>query len=382
MSMKKEDLIYSMADIDDRFIEEAMPGKKVQKKETGVVVPVKRGMSKAAVAAAIALCVVVLGGGVVWAMTASPLKDYFFADSKKQAFADVYKDIGKTYKIGDHSVTLDGIIYDESIETGYVSFSAVDAMGNPTPFTEYKNIEQVLPISRQLGDFQLTRRISTEGFMLGEDEVFFITVYRQSYYIDWGQSTLYWQIKGDKETYNSPVLITVVDRAALDSIINEIAQLDKEEICKTTYDPENNRILVGGLDPLSTATPEVLDILSKYDLVAVDYEAMPSQIIETENCTFIFGRTDGILKYNSEKFDADSFIIKRENGEEVLVEKLYYEDGTTSELWKSSNVDKMKCYSQTSSNSPKKDFTAQYHYGFILDADEKVSVIIDGKEYK
>ena len=149
--------------------------------------------------------------------------------------------------------------------------------------------------------------------MLGEDEVFFITVYRQSYYIDWGQSTLYWQIKGDKETYNSPVLITVVDRAALDSIINEIAQLDKEEICKTTYDPENNRILVGGLDPLSTATPEVLDILSKYDLVAVDYEAMPSQIIETENCTFIFGRTDGILKYNSEKFDADSFIIKREN---------------------------------------------------------------------
>ena len=151
----------------DSFIDEAMPGKKVQKKETGVVVPVKRGMSKAAVAAAIALCVVVLGGGVVWAMTASPLKDYFFADSKEQAFADVYKDIGKTYKIGDHSVTPDGIIYDESIETGYVSFSAVDAMGNPTPFTEYKNIKQVLPISRQPGDFQLTRRISTEGFMLG-----------------------------------------------------------------------------------------------------------------------------------------------------------------------------------------------------------------------
>ena len=382
MSMKKEDLIYSMAEIDDSFIDEAMPEKKEQKKETGVVVPVKRGMSKAVVAAAIALCVVVLGGGVVWAMTASPLKDYFFADSKEQAFADVYKDIGKTYKIGDHSVTLDGIIYDESIETGYVSFSAVDAMGNPTPFTEYKNNEQAFPVSVKLGDYDLTRNISTIRYMLGEDEVFFITVYRQSCYIDWGQSTLYWQIKGDKETYNSPVLITVVDRAALDSIINEIAQLDKEEICKTTYDPENNRILVGGLDSLSTATPEVLDILSKYDLVAVDYEAMPSQIIETENCTFIFGRTDGILKYNSEKFDADSFIIKRENGEEVLVEKLYYEDGTTSELWKSSNVDKMKCYSQTSSNSPQKDFTAQYHYGFILDADDKVSIIIDGKEYK
>lgn len=82
---------------------------------------------------------------------------------KEQAFADVYKDIGKTYKIGDHSVILDGIIYDESIETGYVSFSAVDAMGNPTPFTEYKNIEQVLPISRQPGDAFFGQKVVT-GF--------------------------------------------------------------------------------------------------------------------------------------------------------------------------------------------------------------------------
>ena len=33
MSMKKEDLIYSMADIDDSFIEEAMPGKKYRRKK-------------------------------------------------------------------------------------------------------------------------------------------------------------------------------------------------------------------------------------------------------------------------------------------------------------------------------------------------------------
>lgn len=378
MSMKKEDLIYSMAEIDDSFIDEAMPEKKEQKKETCVVVPVKRGMSKAVVAAVVALCVVVLGGGVVWAMTASPLKDFFFADSKEEAFSDIYNDIGKTYKIGEHSVTLDGMIYDESIETGYLSFSAVDAMGNPTPFTEYKNNGQAFPVSVKLGDPDLTRNISIIGYMLGEDEVFFITVYRQSCYIISGQPTLFWQINSDKERFNSPMLITVVDRATLDGIINEIAQLDTEEICKSTYDRENNRILIGGLDPTTTVVPEVLDILNKYETVSIDCEAMPSQIIETENCTFIFGRTDGILKYNSEKFDADSFIIKRENGEEVLVEKLYNKDGTTSELWKASNVEKY--YPQTTSNSS--DYTAQYNYGFILDVNEKVSVIIDGKEYK
>ena len=61
-----------------------------------------------------------------------------------------------------------------------------------------------------------------------------------------------------------------------------------------------------------------------------------------------------------------------------MVEKLYNKDGTTSELWKASNVEKY--YPQTTSNSS--DYTAQYNYGFILDVNEKVSVIIDGKEYK
>lgn len=33
MSMKKEDLIYSMAEIDDSFIDEAMPEKKNKRKK-------------------------------------------------------------------------------------------------------------------------------------------------------------------------------------------------------------------------------------------------------------------------------------------------------------------------------------------------------------
>ncbi|MBO4922443.1 MAG: hypothetical protein J5372_11075 [Lachnospiraceae bacterium] len=133
----------------------------------------------------------------------------------------------------------------------------------------------------------------------------------------------------------------MVDKDTLDRISDEIAHLDIE--LNKVYSPEKGEYLYGCVD-YDKALPKVKDILNKYDLVTLDFEAMPSQVIETANCTFIFGRTDGILKYNSNEFDADSFVIKRENGEGNLV--------------------------------------ARYNYGFILGADEKVSVIINGKTYK
>lgn len=59
MSMKKEDLIYSMADIDDSFIEEADPEKAgiraVENQASKKVTSVRRSLSKTAVAAIVAV---------------------------------------------------------------------------------------------------------------------------------------------------------------------------------------------------------------------------------------------------------------------------------------------------------------------------------------
>ena len=142
------------------------------------------------------------------------------------------------------------------------------------------------------------------------------------------------------------------------------------------YSPEKEDYIYRGNDYYKVL-PEVLDILKKYDLVELDYEAMPSQVIETENCTFVFGRTDGMLKYNSEKFKVNSFVIKRENGEEIKVEK----SSDDFDLWKVTNQDNMRWFPETSKNSEKDELVARYNYGFILGVDEKVSVILDGKTY-
>ena len=372
MSMKKEDLIYSMADIEDRFIEEADPGKAgvraVEKQASKKISPVRRSLSKTAVAAIVAVCVLVIGGGAVWAMTVSPLKDYFFKNSEEQAFEDVYKEIGKTYTIGSHTVTLDGMTYDEATGIGYVSFSAFDAEGNPTDF--------MIGSRKNLGDLDLTSHIWAESYKLGDDEVNFIKLNVTSCYGSTGKPVLYWQLRGDKEEYGAPVMFTVVDNDTWDRIANEIAQLDKEALLNKVYSPEKEEYIYGGADYFKVL-PEVMDILNKYDLVALDYESMPSQVIETENCTFVFGRTDGILKYNNDEFDIDSFVIKRENGEEITVEKGHVD----SELWKVADLDNMSWFPETSSDG-NGNLVARYNYGFILGADEKVSVIINGKTYK
>ena len=382
MSMKKEDLIYSMTNIDDRFIEEADPEKAGtgagKEQNSQKITPVKRGLSKTAVAAIVAICVLVMGGGAVWAMTMSPLKEYFFANSGEQAFSDIYNEMGKTYTIGSHTVTLDGMTYDEATGIGYVSFSAVDAEGNPTSFIPYEVTSQNgVPTRMSLGDPDLTSHIWTESYKLGDDEVHFIKLYVSSCYENMGEPTLYWQLCDDKELYGSPILFTVVDKNTWDRIVDEIAQLDKESLLKIEYSPEKDEVIYGGSN-YNAVIPEVLNILKKYDLVELDYEAMPSQVIETENCTFIFGRTDGILKYNSEEFNVDSFVIKRESGEEIKVER-YFKDFN---LWKISDVDNMRWFPNTSSGSGENDYVACYNYGFILGVDEKVSVIINGETYK
>lgn len=371
MSMKKEDLIYSMADIEDRFIEEADPEKAgiraVENQASKKVTSVRRSLSKTAVAAIVAVCVLVMGGGAVWAMTASPLKDYFFKNSEEQAFEDVYKEIGKTYTIGSHTVTLDGMTYDEATGIGYVSFSAIDAEGNPTNFIADEP-------RVYLGDLILTDDIWTESYKLGDDQVYFIKLNVKSCYGSTGKPVLYWQLRGDKKEYGAPVMFTVVDKDTLDRISDEIAHLDIE--LNKVYSPKKDEYLYGCVD-YDKALPKVKDILNKYDLVTLDFEAMPSQVIETANCTFIFGRTDGILKYNSNEFDADSFVIKRENGEEITVEKGHVD----SELWKVADLDNMSWFPDTSSDGDG-NHVARYNYGFILGVDEKVSVIINGKTYK
>ena len=134
-------MINTLSEIDDKFINEANPYKNdyenngratetFEKEDDQKVIKIGRRLPKIAVAAIAFACVLVLGGGVVWAMTASPLKDYLFKNSDKE-FEQVYTEVGKEYIFGNHKVVYEGSSYEEAVGQGYLSFSFWDLDGKP-----------------------------------------------------------------------------------------------------------------------------------------------------------------------------------------------------------------------------------------------------------
>ena len=142
-----------------------------------------------------------------------------------------------------------------------------------------------------------------------------------------------------------------------------------------SYDEDNRKVLYGGRDWYEPI-PEVVNILENYDVVYLEYKSLTSQVIETENCTFIFGRTDAMLKYNKNDIDFNRFIIRRENGEEITVTRKM-----AGELWHVSNMDSLnwRYWAQINDDGY---VNSQFNYGFILGADEKVTIETNGQIYE
>ncbi len=87
-------------------------------------------LSKAAVAIISVVIVLSLGGGVIWAMTGSALKETFFSGSDNE-FEEVYSVIGDEYILSGYKLVYEGSTYDEAVQVGYLSFSVYDMDGNP-----------------------------------------------------------------------------------------------------------------------------------------------------------------------------------------------------------------------------------------------------------
>lgn len=371
--MKEEDLIYSLSKLDADIIEDADPSNASELK----TVNTKHGMPKMAVTAIAFACVLVLGGSVVWAMTASPLKEYFFKNSDKE-FEDIYTEVGKEYKIGSHTVVYDGAIYDESVDTGYVSFSAFDEEGNPVTFDEDMNERGFGIIYHRLPKEKagLVRNTNHISFKLGEDEGFIIWLNAPNMATQYSKTSLCFQFKSRLEDYGKrDVGFMVVDKGTYDKIVEEISSLNEDEIDALSYDKDNGKVLYGGRE-WGEPIPEVVNILEKYDVVYLEYKSFTSQVIETENCTFVFGRTDAMLKYKKNDIDFNQFNMRRENGEEITVTH-----EMSGESWYASNLDSLnrRHWSQIKDDG---HVNSQFNYGFILGADEKVTIEIDGQIYE
>ncbi len=406
-------LINTLSEIDDKFINEANPYKNgyenngqvaetFAKEDDQKVTKIGRRLPKIAVAAIAFACVLVLGGGVVWAMTASPLKDYLFKNSDKE-FEQVYTEVGKEYIFGNHKVVYEGSSYEEAVGQGYLSFSFWDLDGKPmnkqniliNASKEKRGIDVRSQLSKNI---TLIRHTFSDFLNLDGDEAYLITLYSDNLHIMLDENNMY--VKFSRvdlsedyvEKYkDKPFCFMLLNKEQFDELKNEIGELEAKveakELLTYSFEKddetglENRPVRYFDMDYVQ---PELMELLQKYDLSRVESITSEPQVIWINNAKMTIGRMDMTIIYNVNDCTLKDFSIRRENGTVVnfmwkRVGGVYGRDFT----WEVS-VDGEDFHNLGSGgrDSIKGDWISTFNYGFILGDNEKVTIEVDGQIYE
>ena len=345
----------------------------------------RRGLSKVAVALIALAGVLTLSGGVAWAMTNTALKDFFFKDSSVE-FEDVYTPVIAEYNLGNIKVVYEGSIYDKATETGYLSFSFSDNIGNPIIL---KNNNEVCFLDDDYtNDIMLSFHTFTTGLKIGEDKFYLVLMNLDSCVTILDDNNCF--VRFDRSYMaddNKKFGFVVLNAEQFANLKAEVAQIDPDTIFTYTYDPETETF-TSNYDK-TAVVPQVLEILKKYNICEVESIDAPAQEIMVEDMKVKVGRTDITLIYNVNDSDIDAFTLIREDGTRIDFTKEEYIDGydsaTTEEtlgnLWTVSGMD-VNTRMGGGFKDKAGDATYNYNFGFILGLNEKVKIEVNGDIYE
>lgn len=345
----------------------------------------RRGLSKVAVALIALAGVLTLSGGVAWAMTNTALKDFLFKDSSVE-FEDVYTPVIAEYNLGNIKVVYEGSIYDKATETGYLSFSFSDNIGNPIIL---KNNNEVCFLDdNYTNDIMLSFHTFTTGLKIGEDKFYLVLMNLDSCVTILDNNNCF--VRFDRSYMaddNKKFGFVVLNAEQFANLKAEVAQIDPDTIFTYTYDPETETF-TSNYDK-TAVVPQVLEILKKYNICEVESIDAPAQEIMVEDMKVKVGRTDITLIYNVNDSDIDAFTLIREDGTRIDFTKEEYIDGydsaTTEEtlgnLWTVSGMD-VNTRMGGGFKDKAGDATYNYNFGFILGLNEKVKIEVNGDIYE
>jgi len=312
------------------------------------------------------ICVLAVGGGIAWAMTVSPLKDYFFPKNDR-TFETVFAEANKEYNFGDFVITYSGYVYDAAVGRGYLQFDFTDSAGNPIDVARllYYNDD----INFGIDNIVLTRKISVHGYKLGNTDVVFLFMNNDSLYtIREGSNVLVkFSVNNEENIVKEPVRFIVLNKSEWEDVLNKVEALDEEELCTFSYD-------LSSLTPIfyydrNSIQPEVAEILNKFNPIEIKNTTSTPQIIEAEGLKVTVGRMDILFEYNTGTCNARQFIIKRKDGTELIFNR------NDDESWSATGIDKNKTF--TSGKQAGKMVKKDYTMGFVLDPDEEVTIEIN-----
>ena len=391
--LKTEDLIHSLSGIDAGYIEEANPLKMEKTDAEGgkaKTTRINRFMPKTAAAVITFVCILALGGGTVWALTDSPLKDLFFKGSDKE-FEQVYTEVGKEFIIGNHKVVYEGSSFEEVIEHGYIHLSIWDSDGNPVDQIDYclGNGDD-----NSLCNGTLGRRITSLSVDVAGDVMHLVTLYAGGQYTKIDNNNVYIKFSRTDGGYykdvsdfnevidfykDKPFRFLVLNEDQWSNLKNEVGELNADELITYTpiMDEETGLYNLIPDYPRDYVQPEVLNILEKYDICNINAFASEPQVVDIGNMKFIIGRLGTLISYNEHDCPVDEFILRRENGTEF---KAFMDDYS----WKFEENLGNYIVTDGSRVNKSKDGSVRaiLIYGFILDKNEKVTIEANGKTYR
>lgn len=375
--MRKEDLIYALGKLDPEIIEFSDPTDTSRQK----VSPIRKGMSKIAVASIVFSCVLVLSGGVVFAMKSIAIKNFFFPDCDKE-FEEVYTEVGREYDLGEYKLIFEGSVYEEAVEQGYLSFSVWDKEGNPAD-CNLNNFEYVwLPAAATVNG-----NVQAYKFMAGKAKGYFVATYNNGIYSFLKNNNLFIKfarISGDEniDDYNDgkDFRFLILNEEQWKNFYNDIDALDINELCTYTYDKEKDKV-IANFDE-DSILPEVTDIINKYVPCGVETVSYPTQVIRVGNVKFTIGRADMLMDCNTNDCNLGDFILRREDGTELrFINKVYNNENGRCISWQ---IEDPEHYNTGFGFGDLKTGRFKYglNYGFVLGVDEKVTIEANGKIYE
>ena len=358
---------------------------------TAKISSVKRGMPKLAVAALAFVCVLALSGGVVWAMNSAAIKNFFFPNSEEE-FKQVYTEVGKEYDIGSYKIIYEGSAYEEAVEQGYLSFSVWDKEGNPAIFEEpFADPSFFSP--KWLPNGLLTDHfIHSYELKIGSDKWYFVSTYNNGLGLFTEDNNLYMTFSrldtdenGENYYEGKNFQFMILNKDQWKNFNDDIKGLNPSELCPISYDKETGRV-ISNYDT-NALLPEVVEIINRYDPCDVESLTYSPQVIQIGKAKLTVGRANMLIDYNVDDCDLGDFIVRRADGTELKLSRNEWtfikgngENGH-SVTW---HTDNPQNYNTGFGSTDDKTGNAKwgFNYGFILGADEKISIEADGHIYE
>lgn len=335
--------------------------------------------------AAIAISVLVLGGGAVYALNSPAIKSAFFGENEN-AFEEVYQPEHKEYVFENNKIVLDGEIYDKELGLVYLSFELQTLDGTPIEQVHKEKGHVEFNFIGKMPNIVDSPKNENESYSfyklcVGNTDVGIVfrningwSGYREGshYFIK------IFQKKEQPSDVFDEFKYSVITKEDFNSMVQEIENLGPEYYIARNhgYPVEEFERLFGS----GEVKPEVREIMNKYmPFESIDYKEMNVQPIDTDKCKLAFGRTDFMINYNQKDCHKSLYMV-REDGSIFII--LGDESMLLDEDKEKTIVNKKERYCVGSVDNITGESILRYEYGVILDENEKVYVVADGVKYE